>query len=70
MKMSKKINLGDVVAEVFALYGAKTAAKIAAARGRGDLAEKIWRGHFRAPSGPFNARRAQARVEALKLLAA
>ena len=68
--MTQKIIFGDIVAEAFALKGAKAAVKIAAARGRSDLVEKIHWGRFRAPSGPFNARRAPARAEALKLLAA
>ena len=68
--MSKKINFGTVIAEVFALKGAKAAAKIAGQRGRADLQEKIFRGEFKAPRGGFGPARAMARAEALKLLAA
>lgn len=60
---------GAIVAEAFALRGAKAAAEVAARLGRDGLAEKIRRGQFAAPSGPFNAARAQARAAALRALA-
>jgi hypothetical protein len=72
MKMSNKIKapFGAVIAEVFYLRGGKAAAQVANRAGRRDLAEKITRGEFRAPRGPFGPQRAQARAEAVKLLAA
>lgn len=70
MTNRRNIPLGSVLAEIFALKGAKVAAELAAHKGRHDLAEKIQRGEFVAPKGKFGPERAQARAVALKLLAA
>lgn len=70
MSKNEKIPFGAVCAEAIVLGGAKRAAEIADQYGRRDLAEKIRWGEFAPPSGKFNAARAQARVAALKLLAA
>ena len=69
IKASRPV-LGAVIAEVFALRGAKMAAAVAATKGRHDLVEKIARGDFVAPRQNYNATRAKARAEAIRLIAA
>ena len=68
-KTNRRPPKGAVVAEAFALKGAKVAEKLARRLGAHELAEKIRRGAFRPPRGPFNAARAQARAAAIRLIA-